>query len=387
MREGKTMYKATMRSAWAEINLINLEHNLRSIAAKVGLDKEIIAVVKADAYGHGSVKVAQTLHDNGVRTFAVSSIEEALTLREGGIKDKIVLFCLVPDICADIVIEHDLIPMISNYSSAKAFSDAAESAGTTVCGFVAIDTGMGRIGFLTDDENADDSIEEIVKISKLPAFEIRGLFSHFSCADCEDQSFSAEQQERYKNFAGRLEEKGISPEINTFANSAAVLELPGAYFQAVRPGIILYGAYPSKDVHKENLSLLPVMSVKARVAYLKNVGAGFSVSYGRKFVTERPSTIATVTVGYADGLPRRYSGNGYVLIQGQKVPIIGNICMDQCMIDVTDVDGIKVGDEVVIMGSEGSHSITADDIADGSGTINYEILCGFGKRLPKVFIK
>lgn len=387
MREGKTMYKATMRSAWAEINLINLEHNLRSIAAKVGLDKEIIAVVKADAYGHGSVKVAQTLHDNGVRTFAVSSIEEALTLREGGIKDKIVLFCLVPDICADIVIEHDLIPMISNYSSAKAFSDAAESAGTTVCGFVAIDTGMGRIGFLTDDENADDSIEEIVQISKLPAFEIRGLFSHFSCADCEDQSFSAEQQERYKNFAGRLEEKGISPEINTFANSAAVLELPGAYFQAVRPGIILYGAYPSKDVHKENLSLLPVMSVKARVAYLKNVGAGFSVSYGRKFVTERPSTIATVTVGYADGLPRRYSGNGYVLIQGQKVPIIGNICMDQCMIDVTDVDGIKVGDEVVIMGSEGSHSITADDIADGSGTINYEILCGFGKRLPKVFIK
>ncbi len=246
---------------------------------------------------------------------------------------------------------------------------------------------MGRIGFLTDDENADDSIEEIVQISKLPAFEIRGLFSHFSCADCEDQSFSAEQQERYKNFAGRLEEKGISPEINTFANSAAVLELPGAYFQAVRPGIILYGAYPSKDVHKENLSLLPVMSVKARVAYLKNVGAGFSVSYSRKFVTERPSTIATVTVGYADGLPRRYSGNGYVLIQGQKVPIIGNICMDQCMIDVTDVDGIKVGDEVVIMGSEGSHSITADDIADGSGTINYEILCGFGKRLPKVFIK
>ena len=381
------MYKATMRSAWAEINLINLEHNLRSIAAKVGFDKEIIAVVKADAYGHGSVKVAQTLHDNGVRTFAVSSIEEALTLREGGIKDKIVLFCLVPDICADIVIEHDLIPMISNFSSAKAFSDAAESAGTTVSGFVAIDTGMGRIGFLTDDENADDSIEEIVQISKLPAFEIRGLFSHFSCADCEDQSFSAQQQERYKNFAGRLEEKGISPEINTFANSAAVLELPGAYFQAVRPGIILYGAYPSRDVHKENLSLLPVMSVKARVAYLKNVGAGVSVSYGRKFVTERPSTIATVTVGYADGLPRRYSGNGYVLIQGQKVPIIGNICMDQCMIDVTDVDGIKVGDEVVIMGSEGSHSITADDIADSSGTINYEILCGFGKRLPKVFIK
>lgn len=381
------MYKATMRSAWAEINLINLEHNLRSIAAKVGFDKEIIAVVKADAYGHGSVKVAQTLHDNGVRTFAVSSIEEALTLREGGIKDKIVLFCLVPDICADIVIEHDLIPMISNYHSAKAFSDAAESAGTTVSGFVAIDTGMGRIGFLTDDENAENSVEEIVQISKLPAFEIRGLFSHFSCADCEDQSFSAEQQERYKNFAGRLEEKGISPEINTFANSAAVLELPDAYFQAVRPGIILYGAYPSKDVHKENLSLLPVMSVKARVAYLKEVGAGFSVSYGRKFVTERPSTIATVTVGYADGLPRRYSGNGYVLIQGQKVPIIGNICMDQCMIDVTDVDGIKVGDEVVIMGSEGSHSITADDIADSSGTINYEILCGFGKRLPKVFIK
>ena len=381
------MYKATMRSAWAEINLINLEHNLRSIAAKVGFDKEIIAVVKADAYGHGSVRVAKTLRDNGVKTFAVSSIEEALTLREGGIEETIVLFCIVPDICADIIIENDLIPMIGNYASAKAYSDAAESAGTTVSGFVAIDTGMGRIGYLTDGKAADESIEEIKKINQLPAFNIKGLFSHFSCADCEDQSFSALQQERYTAFSERLKAEGIAPEMNTFANSAAVLELPDAYYQAVRPGIILYGAYPSSEVHKENLSLLPVMSVKARVAFLKNVEAGFSVSYGRTFVTERPSTIATVTVGYADGLPRRYSGNGFVLINGRKVPIVGNICMDQCMIDVTDIDGIKVGDEVVIMGAEGSHSITADDIAEASGTINYEILCGFGKRLPKVYIK
>ncbi|MBQ1401195.1 MAG: alanine racemase [Firmicutes bacterium] len=381
------MYKATMRSAWAEINLINLEHNLRSIRAKVGFDKEIIAVVKADAYGHGSVKVAKTLKENGVTTFAVSSIEEAMTLREGGIKDTIVLFCLVPDICADIIIEQDLVPMVSNYSSAKAYSDAAESAGTTVSGYVAIDTGMGRIGLLTDDADADASVEEIKKINGLPAFNIRGIFSHFSCADCEDQSFSAVQLDSYNKFTEKLKAEGIEGEMNSFANSAAILELPDAYYQAVRPGIILYGAYPSDEVHRENLSLLPVMSVKARVAYLKNVSKGFSVSYGRAFVTERPSTIATVTVGYADGLPRRYSGNGHVLINGRKVPIVGNICMDQCMIDVTDIEGIKVGDEVVIMGSEGPNSITSDDIAAASGTINYEILCGFGKRLPKVYIK
>ncbi len=381
------MYKATMRSAWAEINLINLEHNLRSIRAKVGFDKEIIAVVKADAYGHGSVKVAKTLKENGVTTFAVSSIEEALTLREGGIKDTIVLFCLVPDICADIIIEQDLVPMVSNYSSAKAYSDAAESAGTTVSGYVAIDTGMGRIGLLTDEADAESSVEEIKKINRLPAFNIRGIFSHFSCADCEDQSFSAIQLDSYNKFTEKLKAEGIEGEMNSFANSAAILELPDAYYQAVRPGIILYGAYPSGEVHRENLSLLPVMSVKARVAYLKNVSEGFSVSYGRTFVTERPSTIATVTVGYADGLPRRYSGSGYVLINGRKAPIVGNICMDQCMIDVTDIEGIKVGDEVVIMGSEGSHSITSDDIAAASGTINYEILCGFGKRLPKVYIK
>lgn len=381
------MYKATMRSAWAEINLINLEHNLRSIRARVGLDKEIIAVVKADAYGHGSVKVSKTLQENGVTTFAVSSIEEAMTLREGGIEDTIVLFCLVPDICAEIIIEQDLVPMVSNFASAKAYSDAAENAGTTVSGYVAIDTGMGRIGLLTDDKDADASVEEIKRINELPAFNIRGIFSHFSCADCEDQSFSHLQEERYIKFTERLKAEGIEGEMNSFANSAAILELPDAYYQAVRPGIILYGDYPSTEVHRENLSLLPVMSVKARVAYLKDVDAGFPVSYGCAFVTERPSTIATVTVGYADGLPRRYSGNGYVLISGRKVPIIGNICMDQCMIDVTDIEGIKVGDEVVIMGAEGGHSITADDIAEASGTINYEILCGFGKRLPKVYIK
>ena len=213
------MYKATMRSAWAEINLINLEHNLRSIRAKVGFDKEIIAVVKADAYGHGSVKVAKTLKENGVTTFAVSSIEEAMTLREGGIKDTIVLFCLVPDICADIIIEQDLVPMVSNYSSAKAYSDAAESAGTTVSGYVAIDTGMGRIGLLTDDADADASVEEIKKINGLPAFNIRGIFSHFSCADCEDQSFSAVQLDSYNKFTEKLKAEGIEGEITALQAS------------------------------------------------------------------------------------------------------------------------------------------------------------------------
>lgn len=381
------MYKATMRSAWAEINLINLEYNLRNIRAKAGRDKKIIAVVKADAYGHGAVEVAEVLRKSGVDCFAVSSLEEAITLREAGIKEEIVIFCLVPGICADVVIEYDLIPVISSCESAKAFSDAAEDTGKTATGFIAVDTGMGRIGLLADDAHREASLVEIKKIAGLPSFEIKGMISHFACADCEDQSYSHEQERKYKEFADMIEAEGIDTGLKTFANSAAVMQLPGAHYDAVRPGIILYGYYPSDEVDRSSLSILPVMTIKAEIAYLKDVDKGFAVSYGSSFITERPSRIATITLGYADGLPRRCSGRAHVLINGKKAPIVGNICMDQCMIDVTDILGVKIGDEVIVMGSDGVNSILADDIAEAAGMINYEVVCGFRQRLPKVYIK
>lgn len=377
------MYKATMRSAWAEINLINLEHNLKNIVKKVGPNKKIIAVVKADAYGHGAVKVAQSLkrHD-GINCFAVSSLEEAITLRDGGIDDEIVLFCLVPDICANLVVKYNLTPVISSYGKAKAFSDEALSHGKTVSGFLAVDTGMGRIGLLSDDE---ESIGITKKINELEGFRIKGLFSHFSCADWKDKEYTESQLAKYRNFIDRLEEEGISVPEKTIANSAAITDLPDAYYDAVRPGIILYGCYPSDEVMKENLNIEPVMAVKAKIAFIKEVKEGTSISYGKAFTAERPSKIATITLGYADGLPRRYSGKGKVLINGIFAPIAGNICMDQCMIDVTDIPGVQEGDTVTVMGTDGKKSITADDIAAASGILNYEVLCGFRQRLPKVY--
>lgn len=377
------MYKAAMRSAWAEINLSNLTYNLEQIVSKVGTDKKIIAVVKADAYGHGAVNVAKTLRKSGVSCFAVSSLQEAVTLREGGIEDEIVLFCLVPDSFADVVAEYRLSPMVSTYEAALAFSEAGEKNGICISGFVACDTGMGRIGFPADEEA---SLDEFIKISKLPNFEIKGLFSHFSCADCEDKEYSNEQEKKFRKFAEKLENSGVSLPIKTLANSAAIIDIDSAYFNAVRPGIVLYGCYPSDEVKKENLSIKPVMSIKAKIALLKDVPAGTSISYGRAYITERPSRIATVTLGYADGYPRRYSKEGKVLVHGKFAPIAGNICMDQCMIDVTGIPDVKAGDEVIIMGSDGVNSITADDIAAASGVLNYEILCGFRQRLPKVYV-
>ena len=243
---------------------------------------------------------------------------------------------------------------------------------------------MGRIGYLTWDENA---VSEIKEISQLPNFKIAGLFSHMSTADSADKTFSRQQEQCFNEFYDKLIAAGIEIPMRTFANSASVMELPSVYFDAVRPGIILYGCYPSDDVDKSSLSLKPVMSVKATISHLKDVPAGFSVSYGREFISKRPSKIATIALGYADGYPRPYAPKGEVIVNGVKAPLAGNICMDQCMIDVTDVPDVKVGDEVIVMGSDGKNTILADDIAKATGTINYEIICAFGQRLPKVYVR
>ena len=243
---------------------------------------------------------------------------------------------------------------------------------------------MGRIGYLSWDKNA---VSEIKEISQLSNFKIVGLFSHMATADSADKAFSHQQEQRFNEFYNRLTSACIGIPIRTFANSASVIEFPSIYFDAVRPGIILYGCYPSDEVDKSSLPLKPVMSVKANIIHIKDVPAGFSVSYGRKFITNNRSRIATIGLGYADGFPRSYSSSGEVIINGVKAPIAGNICMDQCMIDVTSVPSVEIGDEVIIMGTDGKNIITAEDIAKVTGTINYEILCAFGQRLPKVYIK
>ncbi len=378
------MYKEAIRPVWAEINLSNLDYNIKNIKAKLGSGTKIIGVVKADGYGHGSVKVAEVLRANGVDTFAVSTLQEAIVLREAGATEQIISLSLTPNFYSNVLVEYDITPVISSLENARAISKTAAEVGKTVSGFIAADTGMGRIGYLTWDENA---VSEIKEISQLPNFKIAGLFSHMSTADSADKTFSRQQEQCFNEFYDKLIAAGIEIPMRTFANSASVMELPSVYFDAVRPGIILYGCYPSDEIDKSSLSLKPVMSVKATISHLKDVPAGFSVSYGREFISKRPSKIATIALGYADGYPRPYAPKGEVIVNGVKAPLAGNICMDQCMIDVTDVPDVKVGDEVIVMGSDGKNTILADDIAKATGTINYEIICAFGQRLPKVYVR
>ena len=378
------MYKEALRPVWAEINLSNLDYNIKNIKAKIG-DREMIGVIKADAYGKGSVKVAEVLRENGCRIFAIATLQEAITLREAGAKEEIIILGLTPDMYADTIVKYDITPVFCDSANAKAFSDAAAKAGKVVSGLIAVDTGMGRIGYLADD--LDYAAEDLKKVAALPNFRIRGMFSHMSTADAFDKTYSHQQEAKYNRFYEAMTAAGIEIPFRTLANSASVMEIPSVYFDACRPGIILYGCYPSDEVDVNQLSLKPVMSVKANIVHLKDVPAGFSVGYGRKYISQKPSKIATIALGYADGYPRPYSAQAKVIVNGVIAPIAGNICMDQCMIDVTDVPDVKVGDEVIVMGTDGKNTILADDIAKATGTINYEITCAFGQRLPKVYVK
>lgn len=378
------MYKNALRPAWVEINLNNLDFNIKNIKAKIG-DREMIGVIKADAYGHGSVKVAEVLRANGCKTFAVATLHEAVTLREAGAKEEIIILGLTPDMYASTIADYDITPVVCNSENAAAFDAAAKAAGKTIKGLLAVDTGMGRIGYLADE--TDYAIEDVKKIQALDNFKIKGMFSHMSTADAADKTYSHQQEEKYNKFYEALTAAGIDIPFRTLANSASIMELPSVHFDACRPGIILYGCYPSDEVDVNQLAIKPVMSVKANIVHLKDVPENFSVGYGRKFISERPSKIATLALGYADGYPRPYSPFGKVLVNGCVAPLAGNICMDQCMVDVTDVPDVKVGDEVIIMGTDGKNTILADDIAKATGTINYEIVCAFGQRLPKVYVK
>ncbi|HVI42471.1 MAG TPA: alanine racemase [Anaerovoracaceae bacterium] len=376
------MLKEALRPVWAEINLSNLDYNIKQIKQKVG-EKEILGVVKADGYGHGAVAVSKVLLQNGVKTLAIATLQEAITLREGGITCPVIMLGITPGMYVDTLLKYDITPVTSSCENAAAISAAAEAAGKVIEAFVAVDTGMGRIGFLPDDE----SVEEFKKISRLSNLKIKGLFSHFATADEKDKTYAEAQLSHYNNIYEKLKQAGVDIPWRTFANSAAIMEIPAAHFDAVRPGIVLYGCYPSQEVDRDQLSIKPVMSVKANIVHLKKVQPGFSVSYGRKFTTERESLIATLALGYADGYPRYLSGKGRVIVNGVYAPVVGNICMDQCMIDVTDVPNVKLGDEVVLMGTQGNLTIPADEIGEKTGTINYEIVCAFGQRLPKVYVR
>ena len=375
------MLKETMRAAWAEVDLSAIRHNINEVK-KRAQSKEIFGIVKADGYGCGAVEVANVLLEEGVSALGVAALSEAVALRQGGITCPIILLGITPAFYHEVLFDYDLLPVMVSYEESRLLSEMAVSRGRTIEIFLAVETGMGRIGMLPNQE----SVEAVVQISKLPNIRIKGLFSHFATADEKDKAYSQSQIQKFEAFQNDVAKAGVELPYRTLANSAAVMELPQAHYNAVRPGIVLYGQYPSNEVDRSILDLRPAMTLKANIVFLKKVPPGFSVSYGRKFTTEKESVIATLPLGYADGYPRFLSGKGRVLVRGEYAPVVGNICMDQCMIDVTHIPGVKLYDEVVLMGSQGDKSITADEIGEKTGTINYEIYTRIGKRIPRVYL-
>lgn len=371
-----------MRPVWAEVDLNRAAHNMKNIKS-IANKKEVIAVVKADAYGHGAVDLVEALLVNGADRLAVAVITEAIELRNNNITAPIIILGYTPLDFSEGLAEYDIEQTVYNLEYAKGLSDIGIKHNKKVKIHIALDTGMGRIGFMPNEK----SIEEVKEIYKLEGLEIVGLFTHFSTADEIDKTYTKDQFEKIKNFNKRLLEEGIKIPLKHASNSGAIIDMPETFMDSVRAGIILYGYYPSDEVKKDNLKLKPVLTLKTKVSHVKELDEGMYISYGRTFKTERKSIIATLPIGYADGYSRLLSGKAKVIINGKFAKVVGRICMDQCMIDVTDIGEVKVGDEVILLGSDGELKFDADDFAEAMGTINYEILCMIKQRIPRVYIK
>ena len=370
------------RGAWAEINLDAVAHNVQMAKANLKPTTKLCAVVKADAYGHGAVRVAQEAARNGADFFAVALLQEGVKLREAGIETPIlVLGSMLPEV-AEICVRYDISHAVFDEERLYALNAAALKLHTKAKIHIKIDTGMHRIGFAPTEENLD----EIDKIFELPNIEVTGIFTHFATADEKDKTYTREQFEKFKFMTDGVEARGHKGLIRHCANSGAILDMPELQMDMVRAGIIIYGLYPSTEVSTD-VKLVPAMSVKTQVSYVKYLEAGESVGYGRTYFTDKRTKIATIPIGYADGYSRRLSNKGRVIINGEYCNIVGNVCMDQCMVDVTNVPDIKVGDEVVIMGKSGDKEVSCEEIANTVGTINYEIVCNVGKRVPRAFVK
>lgn len=366
---------------YAEISLEAIGHNIREVKKRLPEGVKLLGVVKANAYGHGAVPVASYL-GNQVDYFATATIEEAVELRENGISAPILILGYVsPSQYGDLV-EYDITQTIDSYAQALALEKEAARQNRKAKAHLAVDTGMTRIGFQVTEHDAD----EAAKIADLPHIELEGMFTHFSCADQEDKTYCSMQMEKYDKMTALLAERGVTIPLRHICNSAGIMEFDDHRFEMVRSGIITYGIYPSEEVKKERLDLIPALSWKSHVIHVKEVGPGIGVSYGATYVTEKPMTrIATVSAGYADGYPRALSNQGCVLIHGKKAPIIGRICMDQMMVDVTDIPDVQVEDVVTLVGTDGDETITIEEIANPAARFDYEMLCDISSRVTRVY--
>lgn len=370
------------RPVWAEINLDNLAHNIREVRKNTNSHSLVTAVVKANGYGHGSVGIANTLLDNGADRLAVAILTEAIELRQAGIKAVLMVLGYTPSSQFDKLLEYDLIQTVYNSQDAKILSDLAVEMGKKAIIHIKLDTGMSRIGFLPTPE----AVDEILAISKLPNIYIEGIYTHFAKADERDKIHVRGQFQKFADMLALLEEKGLNIEIKHVSNSAAIIDLPEYNLDMVRAGIMIYGLYPSEQVDREKIKLKPVMSLKARIAHLKTVEKDTGISYGQIFKTKKRSKIATLPLGYADGFTRLLTEKAQVYLSGKRVDVVGKICMDQCMIDVSELEDVKLGDEVIIFGYGQEGYPHADELAEKIGTINYEIVCMVSRRIPRVYL-
>ncbi|MCD8198005.1 MAG: alanine racemase [Lachnospiraceae bacterium] len=368
----------------AEINLDAAAYNFKSMKKNLKPDTQIIAVIKTDGYGHGATPIARMMEScDYIWGFAVATIEEALTLRRAGItKPLLILGFVFPDAYEDVV-KYNIRPAVFKLSMARQLSEEAVRQGKTVYVHIKVDTGMSRIGFVDTEGSADI----VKKISELPNLEIEGLFTHFARADERDKTSARGQLACYLAFSELLEKRGVSIRYHHCSNSAGIFDLPEANLDLVRAGISIYGLYPSDEVDKFAVPIVPVMSLKSHIVYIKELSPGAAVSYGGTFVAEHPMRVATIPVGYGDGYPRLLSGKGHVLIRGKRAPILGRVCMDQFMVDVTKIPEASEGDMVTLIGSEGGQEITMEQLGELCGHFNYELACDIGKRVPRRFWK
>ena len=365
------------RPAWVDVDLRAISENLVALRRKVGPSK-IVGTVKANAYGHGIVEVARVLERDGIDMLGVSILDEAMHVRQAGIGTPILIMGTILPEEAERAVELGVTPTLCSIEVAQALARVARKSGRTVKAHVKVDTGMGRFG-----ELADDAVEYVTRLRSLEALEIEGIYTHFPIADDQNDAFTLRQIRQFNTVLNELETKDVHIPLRHAANSAAILNYPQSYFNLVRPGITLYGLYPSEKV-EHSLPLKPALSWKSRVLTLKRVPKDWSISYGRTYVTSSEKTIAIIPVGYADGFNRHLSNRGEVLVRGRRAPVIGLVCMDQFMVDVTHIPRVMTGDEVVLIGRQGEDEITADEIARLLDTINYEIICGIAGRVPRV---
>jgi len=366
------------RPTLCTIDLAALRWNLRQVRAKVGSQVKVLSMVKANAYGHGAPAVSRALAEEGSDAFGVATLEEGLELRQAGIRSPILVVAGIYLEQLDQILANDLTPVVHELDGMQRLEAAVRNRGKTLDVHVKIDTGMGRIGFLANE--MDGWLDEL---KKLKALRLQGIFSHFSTAEHVAGDFTRAQLVTFSNLVQRLRAEGIAPPLVHLANSAAAITLPAAYFDMVRPGIMLYGIYPSAAMANQ-IELKPVLSWQTRIVQLKKVPAGTSISYGQTFVTERESLIATLPVGYADGYSRLLSSRGAALVRGERAPVVGRVCMDLTMLDVTAIANVQQGDEVVLLGRQGDAEISADEMAAWANTISYEVLTSIAARVPRI---